>query len=673
MRNSARGVLPVVWLLAACPGGDPAASDPQATDDGTTDLTSDTAATVPTTGDAPDSDGPDSTGPGACDEPADCGGDRCHVAVDCRAGTCVFEDMPEGTALPAQTPGDCAVAVCDGKGGVAAEPDPADLPDDGIDCSADACDGLTPVSTLQSETCYSGRPGTADVGACVAGTRTCDPALNDYGPCEGEVVPAVEDCDPAHLDEDCDGKVDEDGPSCACGDDIVSAGELCDDGDTLDNGCAADCASEQRVLEIAIGDRHNCALLTGGRVKCWGEGESGKTGHGDTLARGDDPGEMGAGLAFTDLGAGQTATAISAGKTHSCAVLAGGKLKCWGHNTVGQLGLGDTQNRGDQPNEMGDALPFVDLGDGAVVAAVSAGDFYTCALLVGGAVKCWGWNTLGSLGLGDNDWRGDGPNEMGDNLPAVDLGQGQAAVAISAGHQHTCALLDGGAVKCWGRNEAGALGLGDSEHRGDQPGEMGDALPFVDLGQDVLATAVVVGNDHACALLSDDRIKCWGGNFVGTLGLGDTENRGDDPDEMGDALPFVDLGPGPPAVTVLASTFSSCALLADGVVKCWGENGLATLGLGYVGGVIGDQPNEMGANLAAAELGVGIVVSGLYTTRANSGDATPCVVLSDGAAKCWGLNSDGRLGLETTEIFIGDTPDEMGDGLPRIRLYSDVW
>jgi hypothetical protein len=130
MRNSARGVLPVVWILTACPVGDPAASDPEVstTGDGTTDLSSDTTATVPTTGDAPDSDGPDSTGPGACDEPADCGGDRCHVAVDCRAGTCVFEDMPEGTALPAQTPGDCAVAVCDGKGGVAAEPDPADLP-----------------------------------------------------------------------------------------------------------------------------------------------------------------------------------------------------------------------------------------------------------------------------------------------------------------------------------------------------------------------------------------------------------------------------------------------------------------------------------------------------------------------------------------------------------------
>jgi alpha-tubulin suppressor-like RCC1 family protein len=257
-------------------------------------------------------------------------------------------------------------------------------------------------------------------------------------------------------------------------------------------------------------------------------------------------------------------------------------------------------------------------------------------------------------------------------------------MAVTAGNSHNCAIVrradDTRGVKCWGTNGTGSLGLGDDRARGDGPDEMGDALPFVDLGTNLEPVALALVDGHTCAVVvvrggteAGGRVKCWGSNNSGELGLGDTYEPRHPSEHMGDALPFVDLGPGPPAVMVLASTFFSCALLADGVVKCWGENGLATLGLGYVGGVIGDQPNEMGANLAAAELGVGIVVSGLYTTRANSGDATPCVVLSDGAAKCWGLNSDGRLGLETTEIFIGDTPDEMGDGLPRIRLYSDVW
>jgi alpha-tubulin suppressor-like RCC1 family protein len=71
---------------------------------------------------------------------------------------------------------------------------------------------------------------------------------------------------------------------------------------------------------------------------------------------------------------------------------------------------------------------------------------------------------------------------MGDDLPVVDLGTGRTAKMISAGGEHTCALLDDDSVKCWGRNQYGQLGLGDTSNRGDGPGEMGDNLPVVDLG-----------------------------------------------------------------------------------------------------------------------------------------------------------------------------------------------
>jgi hypothetical protein len=102
--------------------------------------------------------------------------------------------------------------------------------------------------------------------------------------------------------------------------------------------------------------------------------------------------------------------------------------------------------------------------------------------------------------------------------------------------------LDSGQVKCWGKNESGELGLGDSKNRGDTPESMGDNLPFVDLGQGAFALSLAAGLDQLCARFGGGTIKCWGGNATGQLGLGDTTARGTQPGQMGDNLPFVDLG-----------------------------------------------------------------------------------------------------------------------------------
>jgi hypothetical protein len=96
----------------------------------------------------------------------------------------------------------------------------------------------------------------------------------------------------------------------------------------------------------------------------------------------------------------------------------------------------------------------------------AVGGGHTCARLDNGQIKCWGNNGAGQLGLGDTSTRGDGVNEMGDNLPAVDLGSGRTALA--AGTSYTCARLDNGRIKCWGGNAAGQLGLGDVNARGER-------------------------------------------------------------------------------------------------------------------------------------------------------------------------------------------------------------
>eukprot|EP01083_Nonionella_stella_P114605 339078_1 len=114
--------------------------------------------------------------------------------------------------------------------------------------------------------------------------------------------------------------------------------------------------------------------------------------------------------------------------------------------------------------------------------------------------------------------RGDGPWEMGDYLPAVDLGLGRTAVDIAAGGSVTCARLDNGDLKCWGFNAVGALGQEDTNNRGDDIFTMGDNLPAIDLGTDRTAVEVAVGGEHICARLDNGDVKCWGGNSRGQHG-----------------------------------------------------------------------------------------------------------------------------------------------------------
>ncbi len=212
----------------------------------------------------------------------------------------------------------------------------------------------------------------------------------------------------------------------------------------------------------------------------------------------------------------------------------------------------------------GDGYRYVAEAVPASVAQVAAGAYYTCALLDDGRVKCWGFNGFGTQGLGDTVDRGDGPGEMGDRLPTVGLGTSRTATQIAAGYAHTCALLDDGTVKCWGANSNRRLGLGDTDHRGDGPGEMGDALPAVPLGTGRTATQIAAGDYHTCAVLDDATTKCWGNNRGGQLGLGDTADRGDGPGEMGDALPVVELSDTSDPIVTLVTP-------ADGAVYGHGQ------------------------------------------------------------------------------------------------------
>jgi alpha-tubulin suppressor-like RCC1 family protein len=416
------------------------------------------------------------------------------------------------------------------------------------------------------------------------------------------------------------------------------------------------------VWSVATGEESACASSQSGQLKCWGWNYNGKLGLGDVEDRGDNPDEMGGNLPFVSLGTGIRVTTIgvSTGAGHLCALFDNGRVKCWGDNQLAQLGLGDSVNRGETASQMGDNLPFVDLGTGRTATAISVGAFFTCAILDGGQVKCWGTNRYGELGIGDNASRGGAPGQMGDNLPTVDLGSCRTARAVSAGGWgHVCAILDDGQVKCWGTNQEGELGLGDNRNRGDQPGQMGDALPAVRLGTGRTAVAISTGEFHTCALLDNGKVKCWGENAAGDLGLGDSFSRGLQASDMGDNLPEVDLGTGRTAIAISLGQVSSCAILDTGEVKCWGQ----FFGLGEYPSQRGSGPGQMGDALPAIDLGTGRTAKAIWASIAGA-----CAILDNGEVKCWGLNAHGELGQGDT-IWRGNVPGQMGDALLAVPLW----
>ncbi|HMJ12622.1 MAG TPA: hypothetical protein VK524_14455, partial [Polyangiaceae bacterium] len=244
-----------------------------------------------------------------------------------------------------------------------------------------------------------------------------------------------------------------------------------------------------------------------------------------------------------------------------CAWRSAGAAKCWGSNAFGQLGLGTASDPKAAANPVTPSWPAISLASNARVDSLVAGSFHACAILSDGSVRCWGSNSYGQLGYGDTRTRGLNADELGAALPKVQLGTGRTARKIAAGNGHSCALLDDGSVKCWGRNHAGQLGIGTGDNRGDEANEMGDTLPRVELGTGRTARAIYAGSFHTCALLDNATVKCWGHNQHGQLGLGDVENRGDSAGELGNALPEVKLGGGS-VVSIYAGGYSSCAFIA---------------------------------------------------------------------------------------------------------------
>jgi alpha-tubulin suppressor-like RCC1 family protein len=185
---------------------------------------------------------------------------------------------------------------------------------------------------------------------------------------------------------------------------------------------------------------------------------------------------------------------------------------------------------------MGLSLPQIDFSSDPAQRIV-LGDAMSCVTTRSGVVKCWGQNAVGELGVGHLRPVGDEPGEMGRALEPVQISPGLPVRTLSCAAAHCCVTFLTNTVQCWGQNNAGELGLEDTRNRGAMPQDLGENLPFVALGDLAGAVRTAVGYDHSCAILVDGHVKCWGRNVFGQLGLGNDRSHGDVPSTMGESLP----------------------------------------------------------------------------------------------------------------------------------------
>lgn len=240
------------------------------------------------------------------------------------------------------------------------------------------------------------------------------------------------------------------------------------------------------VAGLAAGDRHTCAHLADGTVRCWGSNDMGQLGDGTTEER-HSP------VAVPDL---QGVTKLVAGYGHTCARLGDGSVRCWGSNMFGELGDGT----------MIDSVAPVTVPGLTDVAGLASGVLHTCARLGDGSARCWGSNMTGALGDGTT---------TDSATPTLVSGLGNVA-ELSAGASHTCARLIDGSVRCWGANAHGQVGDGT-------PAPI-VASPIAVPGLSTVA-ALATGQNHSCALVDDGAVRCWGANDAGQLGDGTTTSR----------------------------------------------------------------------------------------------------------------------------------------------------
>jgi uncharacterized repeat protein (TIGR01451 family) len=357
---------------------------------------------------------------------------------------------------------------------------------------------------------------------------------------------------------------------------------------TTDSSVPVTVTSLSGVTLLTSHNFHNCAL-TGGYAYCWGDNQYGQLGDATSAAK-RTPQQV--------IGLASNVLTISVGTTHACAITTTANALCWGKNLNGQIGNGFGGLTAP------DVLTPVKVINLSNATALAAGGQHSCARTTSGSVLCWGYNNYGQVGNGSSF-------QTAVTLPTTVLNLSNA-IAVAAGHDHSCAITTTNGARCWGYNLFGSLGDGTNSNRSQ-------AVDVSGLSSGV--TALAAGDYHTCAIVSGG-LRCWGYNSNGQVGDNSTVNR---------TAPVNVSGLSSGVTAVAGGSLHTCAVVS-GEVQCWGDN---------TGGQLGTT--------TVSESHVPIAVSGVSNATALAlGDSHSCALINDGTVKCWGNNDNGQLGNGTT-------------------------
>jgi alpha-tubulin suppressor-like RCC1 family protein len=367
-------------------------------------------------------------------------------------------------------------------------------------------------------------------------------------------------------------------------------------------GACRDGAGPHRApvfTQVSTGETASCAVAAGGMAYCWGYNGFGQLGTGSMkgpeLCAGKFPCStrpvaVSGGLTFTDVTAGLNSTACGVTKT--------GTAYCWGNNYIGQSGSGDTVTH-SQPVQVTGGLSF---------AVVKPSASHTCGLTTLGAAYCWGFNHRGQLGTGDT---------ISSYVPRPVAG-GLTFASLSVGLDDACGVTPAGAAYCWGHNAWGELGNGTNTNS-STPALVSGGLRFA-----VVSTGLI----HTCGVTTAGAAYCWGSDFAGEQGTGHYSDTSfsNTPVPVAGGLSFA---------TISAGWWYTCGVTTTGAAYCWGWN---AFGQGGLGGIGYSTPTPTA------------VLGGLVFAAVSASEYNTCGLTTDGAAYCWGFNSNGDLGDGSTQF-----------------------
>lgn len=324
-------------------------------------------------------------------------------------------------------------------------------------------------------------------------------------------------------------------------------------------------------------------------------------------------------------------TSLDAGDSHTCGIV-NGDVFCWGDNTHGQLGTADTAAK---PRPTRIDLSTIPATSHRSATDISAGKNHTCAVIEGDA-WCWGSNEYNQLGRAG----------AGSNVPErVNLGTNAAVTAISAGHDHTCAVVNGQA-RCWGRNDNGQLGRGNTNVHTTPavaPVQRGSTNQHV--------TQIAAGENFTCALAAE-RVWCWGANDRGQIGRGSTGGANQTTAREVVIGSSAHNGLGHASTKLTVGDKFACTLV-NKVTQCWGDNTYGQLGRG----------NQTTNNATAAPAAVSGPIANAPSFDISAGSHHMCSI-TNGQTYCWGRNQHGQIGNDSAAAtFTTPTLTQRADGV----------